>query len=141
MDRLLRLEIIEELKQLKARYFYYLDSKDWTRWRQLFATDAVMDISSHFPDLPDPSIHNTKGADAIVKDVSTRLQETITAHHGHCPIFDVKNETEASGIWAMEENLFMPDGSRLDGFGHYHEDYKKIDGSWRIAMTKLTSPP
>lgn len=138
MDRLTRLEIIEELKQLKARYFYHLDNKDWAGWRELFAPDAVLDISSHFPDLPDPSIHNVKGADAIVADVSAKLKETITAHHGHTPIFDVKNENEASGIWAMEDNLFMPDGSRLDGFGHYHEEYRNIDGTWRIAVTKLT---
>lgn len=138
MDRLARLEIIEELKQLKARYFYLLDTKDWANWRQVFADDAVLDISSHFADLPDPSVHNVKGADAIVADVSVKLKETITAHHGHSPIFNVTSETEASGIWAMEDNLFLPDGSRLDGFGHYHEDYVNIDGSWRIAVTKLT---
>ncbi len=138
MDRLLRLEILEALKQLKACYFYYLDSKDWERWRQLFTADAVLDISSHFPDLPDPSIHNIKGADAIVEDVSTRLKDIVTAHHGHCPILDVKNEDEASGIWAMEDNLFIPNGARMDGFGHYHEEYKNIDGNWRIAVTKLT---
>ena len=26
----------------------------------------------------------------------------------------------------------------MQGFGHYHEDYRKEDGQWRIARLKLT---
>ena len=26
----------------------------------------------------------------------------------------------------------------LHGFGHYHEEYRKADGAWRIARLKLT---
>jgi hypothetical protein len=28
--------------------------------------------------------------------------------------------------------------TRMHGFGHYHDTYRKIDGAWRIAGCKLT---
>ena len=27
---------------------------------------------------------------------------------------------------------------RLEGYGHYHENYAKVGGSWRIASSTLT---
>ena len=31
---------IEEIRCLKARYFRFLDTKDWPRWRGIFSDDA-----------------------------------------------------------------------------------------------------
>lgn len=36
---------IEAIKQLKARYCRYLDTKQWDDWRQLFTDDFVSDTS------------------------------------------------------------------------------------------------
>ena len=41
-------------------------------------------------------------------------------------------------MWALQDLLIWPNGSRLLGFGHYHETYEKVDGEWRIASSKLT---
>jgi hypothetical protein len=39
----------------------------------------------------------------------------------------------------MEDKLIWRDGSRLHGYGHYHETYRKeADGEWRIATLDLT---
>lgn len=138
MDTIAKLAAIEELKRLKARYFYHLDRKDWAGWGDVFAEDAVMNVSAQFPDAPDPSVHVMRGRDTIVCSGRGFLGGTVTAHHGHTPILDVASESEASGIWAMEDNLFMSDGSRMLGYGHYEEEYRRADGSWRIARTKLT---
>jgi hypothetical protein len=35
---------VEAIKQLKARYCRYLDTKDWNQWRTVFADDFVSDI-------------------------------------------------------------------------------------------------
>lgn len=137
MDATAKLETIEELKRLKARYFYHLDRKDWVAWGDVFAEDVVMDVSAQFPDAPDPSVHVMRGREKVVRSVSGFLGETVTAHHGHTPIIDVKSASDASGIWAMKDNLFMPDGSRMLGYGHYEEEYRRTDGAWRIARTKL----
>ena len=34
---------VEAIKQLKARYCRYLDTKDWDTWRTIFADDFVSD--------------------------------------------------------------------------------------------------
>lgn len=138
MDVTTKLGVIEDVKRLKARYFYHLDRKAWADWADVFTDDVVMDVSAQFPEVPDPSVHVMRGPDTIVRSVRRFLGQTITVHHGHTPIIDVKSETEASGIWALADNLFMPDGSRMLGFGHYEEDYVRIDAAWRIARIKLT---
>jgi SnoaL-like domain len=39
---------IEAIKQLKARYFRCLDTKDWAGFLAVFAPDAVIDASEAF---------------------------------------------------------------------------------------------
>ncbi len=45
MDDTAALLDIEAIKQLKARYCRYLDTKDWQAWRGLFADDFLSDTS------------------------------------------------------------------------------------------------
>ncbi|MBK6739384.1 MAG: nuclear transport factor 2 family protein [Haliea sp.] len=37
---------IEAIKQLKARYFRTMDTKDWPAMRQVFCDDVVMDSTA-----------------------------------------------------------------------------------------------
>ena len=37
---------VEAIKQLKARYFRTLDTKDWAAMRQVFTDDVVVDTST-----------------------------------------------------------------------------------------------
>ncbi len=37
---------IEDIKQLKARYFRMMDTKDWDAMRKVFAADVVVDTTS-----------------------------------------------------------------------------------------------
>jgi hypothetical protein len=34
--------------------------------------------------------------------------------------------------------IVWPDGRKLVGFGHYHERYRREDGRWQIAESRLT---
>jgi hypothetical protein len=38
----------------------------------------------------------------------------------------------------MADRLWFAGGLVVNGFGHYHETYEKIDGTWRIKTSKLT---
>jgi len=42
MNEIERMVAIEEIKQLKARYFRCLDTKDWLGYQCLYTQDAVM---------------------------------------------------------------------------------------------------
>ncbi|OHV27155.1 DUF4440 domain-containing protein [Parafrankia soli] len=122
---------IEAIKQLKARYFRLLDTKDWDGLRGLFTDDLVIDTTGSGGGV-------IAGADAFVGFVSSHLAEAVTVHHGHTPEITLTSPSEATGIWAMEDRIWFANGHAMTGFGHYHETYAKIDGSWRIASSTLT---
>lgn len=145
MESIERLEAIEDIHQLKARYFRCLDEKDWDGFGAVFADDAAMDISGEKAD-DAGDIGNIGdglivGRAAIVELVSSALEGVTTVHHGHTPEITVTDENSASGIWAMEDHLWWPEDSplrTLHGYGHYHERYRRSDGVWQIASTLLT---
>lgn len=122
---------LEEIKQLKARYFRSMDTKDWVKMREVFAEDVVVDTTSSGGLV-------TTGADAFVAFLRETLQDVVTVHHGHTPEIELTSATTARGIWAMEDFLRWPNGRELRGYGHYHETYERIDGAWRIKTSTLT---
>ena len=46
MDQLKRMTDMEEIRQLKACYFRFLDTKDWEGFESLFSADAMLDMRS-----------------------------------------------------------------------------------------------
>jgi hypothetical protein len=121
----------EALRALKARYFRLMDTKDWSGFRALFCDDVVIDLSESGGEV-------VTGADDLLTFLTARIGDALTIHHGHSPEIDLLGETTAQGIWALEDRLIWPDGTRVHGFGHYHETYAKIDGEWRIRTQRLT---
>jgi SnoaL-like domain len=126
-----RLDAVEAIKQVKARYFRTLDTKDWGGFRLLLTDDMVLDTSTAGGTL-------VTGADAIVAFLLDVIGDVVTVHHGHMPEIELTSATTARGIWAMEDMLRWPDGQELHGYGHYHETYEKVDGVWRIKTLTLT---
>jgi hypothetical protein len=141
VDTVERLEAIEEIKQLKARYFRCMDTKDWEGFTAVFAPDARMDVSGELPgDVSDGS-GITTGSREIAAFVRGSIDDVTTVHHGHTPEIDVTSPTNAAGVWAMEDHLWWPEGSpitTMHGYGHYHETYEKQEGRWLITSTTLT---
>jgi hypothetical protein len=141
MDALERLVAVEELKKLKARYFRCMDTKDWAGFADVFAPDAVMDMSSEMRDGTTTGSGITRGNQAIADFVRAAVDHVRTVHHGHMPELELESDTTARGVWAMEDLLRWPPGhpvATIHGFGHYHETYTKVDGAWRIQSTRLT---
>jgi uncharacterized protein (TIGR02246 family) len=122
---------IEAIKQLKARYFRTMDTKQWDDMRRVFSDNVTMDTTEAGGNV-------ITGADEFMTFLQETLAGVITVHHGHMPEIDVTSPTTATGIWAMEDMLRWPDGSEMHGYGHYHETYEKTDGEWRIASSTLT---
>ena len=122
---------IEAIKQLKARYFRTMDSKDWDAMRRVFADDFVMDSTESGGSV-------VTGGDACIAFLRETIGDVVTVHQGHTPEITLTSPTTATGIWAMEDMLRWPNGTELHGYGHYHETYAKVEGAWRIATLKLT---
>ena len=122
---------VEAIKQLKARYFRAMDTKDWDAMRRVFTDDVVMDTSESGGGV-------VTGGDEFMGFLRKVLDGVATVHHGHTPEIELTSPTTAHGVWAMEDMLRWPDGRELHGYGHYHETYEKADGVWRIKSSKLT---
>src|SRR5579883_1903681 len=93
-----RLLAIEEIKQLKARYFRCMDTKDWVGFAEVFAPDAVMDMSGEMRDRTTPGDGVTRGNQAIAEFVRGAVGGVQTVHHGHMPEIEVTSPTTARGI-------------------------------------------
>jgi hypothetical protein len=135
----------EQIKVLKARYFNALDLKDWDALEDLFTEDASMDFSAP-PALvvgPAPKLDDIEsrpwvvhGRPQIVEVVSANLTEVHSVHQGHMPVIEITGENTATGIWQLADLLDFG-AVTLHGRGHYHETYRREDGTWRIATLEL----
>jgi ketosteroid isomerase-like protein len=135
LDPVRRLLAIEEIKQLKARYFRLLDSEDWEAFRAVFTDDARFSFPGGRYDDADPD------------EFVVRLRENYgrkaasSVHHGHTPEIEITGDGTARGIWAMFDYVDRHEnGGRraFQGYGHYHEEYRREGGEWKIASVRLT---
>lgn len=138
MTEIEELLAIEEIKQLKAKYFYGLDHMDWAMWREeVWAPDARLEV----PEMG----RRVEPRNVLIDWVKAQSADQVSVHHGHMPIITLTSDTTATGIWAMEDRIYRSkehplngDTAYVLGFGHYHETYVKLDCGWRIQSTRLT---
>lgn len=124
---------IEQIKQLKARYFRLLDAKDWDAFAELFTEDCEHHLPSESPIV----MHNEE----YFANLKVQLGNGVTTHHGHMPEITLLGPRDAEGIWAMFDFLEVePEGGTpltFQGYGHYHETYRRgDDGQWRISSKR-----
>jgi hypothetical protein len=143
MDALQRLAALEDIKHLKARYWRGVDCKDHAMLRSVFADDAEIDMRSQQLDPVAAAAQPLPSPDEFVSHSLGMLEGVRTIHHGHLPDIAFTSDTEATGFWPMEDNLWV-DGEHaklpfkhLQGFGFYHDRYVKTEKGWRISYTTL----
>jgi hypothetical protein len=136
-----RLTAIEDIKQLKARYFRCMDTKDWPGLQAVFSDDAELDMRGEAADKSKATDALIVGAANIMPFIRNAVLDLVTAHHGHMPEIEITSSTTAKGTWAMEDVLRWPPGAAvktLHGYGHYHETYRKTADGWRIQSSRLS---
>ncbi len=138
MEPLEELRAVEQIKKLKGRYFRCMDTKDWDGFQAVFAPDATMDTTQEAP-----GSEVVRGRENIRRFVEGAVGPVVTVHHGHMPEIEVTSPSTARGVWAMQDLLQMPEGSKLGmksmtGYGHYTETYELVDGEWLIKTLVLT---
>jgi len=125
---------LEQIRRLKARYFRFMDTKDWDGLASVFTTDVHIDMTGEGGGVTD-------SIDEYLTFLISQIGEVITVHHGHMSEIDFDDADNATGIWAMEDELWWPEGSplrHLHGYGHYHETYRRGPSGWSISSMTLT---
>ena len=126
----------EEICSLKARYFRFVDTKQWDDLRGLFLDNTVFD----YPENPDGVLT----VDVAMRFIIDSLDHAVSIHQGYMPEIEILSETQARGRWLLEDRIFWAPGNlhpmnlhSLHGFGYYEEDYVRVDGKWYFQKIKL----
>lgn len=125
---------LEAIRQVKARYFRMMDSKDWDGLAAVFTDDVEIDMTGEGGGV-------TRSVSEYMPFLREVIGDVVTVHHGHMPEIEVISPTTARWIWALEDQLWWPDGApirHMHGFGHYHETYEKTAQGWRIKTMTIT---
>lgn len=136
MDRLERLEAIEDIRNLKARYFRLIDTKAWSDLPGLFTADLKMVT-------PDGQVWLEGGA-AYANSLQFGLENAVSCHQGLTAEIELLDRENAHAIWAMQDVIEWADCHPREGWkaitgrGHYHDTYRRQAGEWRIAAFTLT---
>jgi hypothetical protein len=132
-ERLARLEAIEDIRRLKARYCLQCDrGYDGDALAALFTADAVWDAGAHRGVF--------RGRQAI-RDFFDTISATIpyAAHLVTNPLIEVEG-AEATGNWRMLMPCMLREGdANVAAFqvAEYEETYRRINGEWLIASLKI----
>jgi 3-phenylpropionate/cinnamic acid dioxygenase small subunit len=119
----------QKIIELQSDYWWYMDTKQWDKWRTIFADDLKY---YQFGQLA------YENADDFVSNTSELLAPVITAHQGHQHKIVFNNDGSASSRFILNDCLSNPDTSvMVKGYGYYINDYEKIDGKWKIKIMRL----
>jgi SnoaL-like domain len=128
--RVQRLDDIEAIKQLRARYMRWLDTQDWESFRNEITEDYHTETDGGVLD----------GRDTIITSLSERLAGASTSHHCHSPEITLTGPDSATGVWAMQDHVSMTlkgEPFSFRGCGFYHETYVRTPDGWRTRSTAL----
>ena len=130
---------IEAIKQLKAQYCRFVDTKQWERLSGLFLPDTRLYGFGSVGDGGTPA--------EFVAGLSQRLAKVISIHHVHNPEIEITGAGKARGIWPMMDYLEFasgdapheaPDSRGFVGWGYYEEEYTRTDSGWKFSFMRLT---
>ena len=124
-QRVQRLEDIEALKKLKARYCAGADERDEEKFVGCFTEDAVWDGGNfgHYE------------GKAAIRAFFRTIPEVLSfaIHYVMNPRLEV-NGDRATGYWYLLEPCTMLEGGEqaVWGVAKYEEAYVRVDGEWKI---------
>lgn len=126
-QRITRLEDIEAIRQLQARYQRCLDTRGWEEMEHCFTEDAVSSYG-------DGSMsYQGRGAilDFLKEAMTLRMPSTHLIHGGE---IDIKDSFNAEASWYLEDYLLHQKYKmKLHGAAIYKVRYRKEQGTWKIC--------
>jgi hypothetical protein len=129
-ERIQRLEDIEAIKQLKAKYLHSCDTKDIEGIRECFSTNDVMIDYGAIG-----SFTNRESFLEVFQAMACN-EHTIDMHHGQNPQIHWTDTEQASASWDLyfyQINTKTQNLTQLSG--SYSDEYEKHNNQWKIVKT------
>jgi hypothetical protein len=131
-DRYQWLVDIEEIKQLKARYYRFNDTQNWQAFRGVFTADVCYDSGTQI----------LQGADLVATTFAAGLVGGKTAHIAGLPEIALTGPDTATGIWAFRDYVQVAGGTNapvgFHGYGHEHDEYVRTSDGCKIRRVVIT---
>ncbi|MCP5042646.1 MAG: nuclear transport factor 2 family protein [bacterium] len=123
---------MEAIRQLKHAYFRCIDTANFEELAGLFHDDVTV----HF--IGGNYEWKLQGRDDYLDAVRGAFtSEAIGHHNGHHPEIQMLNDSEATGIWYLADNMWVMNFNFFTtGTAIYWDRYLKVDGRWTIKDTR-----
>lgn len=117
---------LERIRQLKYRYFRFLDTKDWDGVASCFVPGAT----AAYPQ------RECGSRDEIVSFLrEAMVPDLVSMHHGHHPEIELDGDS-ATGRWYLHDKVMVvPYDFALEGAAIYTDRYVRTDDGWQMAHT------
>ncbi len=127
-----QLSDLEEIRQLKARYFRCIDTGAESELATLFTDDVTIDLKGGGYRL------QVSGRDEMVEFIGSSFNSDIVAmHHGHTPEIAFTSPDEATGTWYLQDRFIDPiRGTDTIGSSLYYDTYRRTSDGWKIAASE-----
>ncbi|MFK8048341.1 MAG: nuclear transport factor 2 family protein [Halioglobus sp.] len=131
-QRLTRLEDIDAIKQLKARYLNACDRQDPEAVRDCFAQGEVVIDMSYFG--------RCENRDEFVDGIFVPRgchEYVLDMHHCANPEIEILDPGNGRGLWSLNyRNINTHDHTVTLMSALYHDSYRKIDGQWKVSESR-----
>ena len=129
--RIGRLEDIEAIRRLKARYLNACDSQDPEAASGCFADGKIAIDMGHV------GVLDSREQFAALYRAAGCHPHILDMHHGTNSEIDFADDTHARGLWALEyRNLNTKDKTVTFVSAVYHDEYEKRLGEWKITRSR-----
>lgn len=125
-ERIQRLEDIEAIRYLQAKYQRCLDNRDFDGIKEIFCEDVVSSYGNG-----EMAYKGSENVIAFLKGVMS--VEMPSAHMIHGGEIDVTSTTQATAKWYLQDFLINKEhGVNIHGAAIYENTYEKVNGMWKI---------
>jgi hypothetical protein len=132
VKRIERLEAIEAIRLLKARYFNACDSQDPDGASRCFADGEVLIDMGHI------GVFRHRDAFAALYRAAGCHDYVLDLHHGANPEIDVIDGSQARAVWSLNyRNINTRDRTVTFLSVLYRDEYAKIEGEWKIVTCRV----
>lgn len=127
-----QLSDLEDIRQLKARYFRCIDTGNETELATLFTEDVDVDLKGGGYRL------RVQGRAEMIDFIGSSFNSDIVAmHHGHTPEIGFNGPDQARGTWYLQDRFIDPvRGTDTVGSSLYHDTYRRTGEGWKIAASE-----
>ena len=126
---------IDTLEEVMAKFARFGDTQNWTEFRKLFTDDLVYSAEAGPRPNPEaPQAINVEGLDTFIGGMTVMLDGAHTCHRMYLPEITITGADTAKSTWGLHD-LVKTKECIFNGYGHIHQDYRKVDGEWKITRS------